>query len=309
MRDREYERVKPAGTFRVAVVGDSIAAGWGVEMDERFESILERLWNDRASTFGAMDVEVINTAVPGHSPGQRWDHFRRVGQPLHPDLIVFEGTEADVSWDSRRLTVLLTRGLGWDSPLYRDALAEAGIFPGRDADEYQRRLRGRNWQVLEGVYRAIVSDCRDEGIPVILALVPRVGRRSSEGDRRRMLDLARQSGFSVVVDVSDAFDGIEPSRLAVSPNDYHPNVEGHVLLARRLDEALSRLPEFSNAWGSTVGTLATSRRHNSGEGTEVSIGAPHRRPIRKDQAPYDGPEASTEQMGGAQAGANQRWRR
>ncbi len=45
MRDRSYSVAKPAGTFRIALVGDSIAAGWGVDVEERFESILEATWN------------------------------------------------------------------------------------------------------------------------------------------------------------------------------------------------------------------------------------------------------------------------
>ena len=41
MRDRNYSLKKPPGTFRVALVGDSIGAGWGVNAEDRFESILE----------------------------------------------------------------------------------------------------------------------------------------------------------------------------------------------------------------------------------------------------------------------------
>ncbi len=48
MRDREYARDKPAGTFRIALVGDSIGAGWGVNVRDRFESILETVWDRRA---------------------------------------------------------------------------------------------------------------------------------------------------------------------------------------------------------------------------------------------------------------------
>ena len=47
MRDREYSQRKPPGTFRVALVGDSIGAGWGVNAEDRFESILEETWDWR----------------------------------------------------------------------------------------------------------------------------------------------------------------------------------------------------------------------------------------------------------------------
>jgi len=45
LRDREYDAVKPLGTFRIAVVGDSIAYGVRVKQSETFSSQLERLLN------------------------------------------------------------------------------------------------------------------------------------------------------------------------------------------------------------------------------------------------------------------------
>src|SRR5207302_1438744 len=96
---------------------------------------------DRARAAGGPAVEVLNFAVPGHGPGARWDHFRRLGWPTGPDLVVFETTQADVGWDERRLRGLLPRGLGWDSPLYRAALADAGVKPGASAETYKRALR------------------------------------------------------------------------------------------------------------------------------------------------------------------------
>jgi hypothetical protein len=59
---------------------------------------------------------------------------------------------------------------------------------------------------------------------------------------RRLLELARAAGFSAVVDLSDTFDGRDPATLAIHPSDFHPNAEGHALLARRIAGALWPLP-------------------------------------------------------------------
>src|ERR1017187_3934935 len=79
MRDRSYSLQKPERAFRVALVGDSIGAGWGVNAEQRFESILEEVWDDRARQSSGRRVEILNCAVPGHSPGQRWYHFGQIG--------------------------------------------------------------------------------------------------------------------------------------------------------------------------------------------------------------------------------------
>jgi hypothetical protein len=256
MRDRPYSPAKPSGTFRIALVGDSIASGWGVNVDKRFESILEAAWNARARSLGGKAVEILNCAVPGHSPGQRWYHFSQIGWAMQPDLVICESTEADIGWDERRLRYLLARGLAWDSPLYRQALAAAGVEPLWNPERYKRALQPHHWELLAGVFRTMVADCRARRVPIVWVLVPRVGRTSDPAGHRALLTLARSAGFNYVIDVTDVFDGLDPLHLAVEPDDFHPNMLGHAHLARRLDDTLSALPELAHVWYSNSGPSA-----------------------------------------------------
>jgi hypothetical protein len=248
MRDREYAVTRPAGTFRIAMVGDSIAAGWGVNVDDRFESILEHAWDDRSRRAGGPAVEIIDCAVPGHAPGQRWHHFQQVGWPFRPDLVICEATEADVVWDERRLRYVLARGQGFDSPLYRRVLDSAGVVPGSSPDQYKHALLPFHREILAGVYRAMAADADARGVPIVWVLIPRVGQPTVPAKHDAMLATARAAGFARVVDASDAYDGLDPSRIAVEPDDFHPNADGHARLARRLDEALGALPELRTLW-------------------------------------------------------------
>jgi hypothetical protein len=244
MRDRSYEKAKPPGTFRIAFVGDSIGAGWGVNDGEGFEPLLEQALDERSKGAGGPPVEVLNFAVPGHGPGQRWEHFTRFGWGMEPDLVLFESTAADPGWDERRLRGLLPRGIGWDVPYYRDILAGAKLQPGGTFETYKQALRPFRWEFLAAVYRAVVADCRARGVPCVLVLIPRVGKRAEPAEHQRLLALAGDAGFAQVVDLSDAYDGLDPKDLAISPDDYHPNADGHARLARRLDAELCRLPEL-----------------------------------------------------------------
>jgi lysophospholipase L1-like esterase len=250
MRDRAYAESKPAGTFRIGLVGDSIAAGWGVDDGLGFEPRLEREW-DRRST----PVEVLNFAVPGHAPGQRWEHFNRLGWATDPDLVIFAGTAADLGWDERRLRALIPRGLGLDAPVYRDTLAAAGIAPTGTAEDLKVRLRPQREAILLGVYRRVVADCRARGVQIIWILLPRVGKPSDPRDRARLVALAEAAGFDRRVDLSDAFDGRAAAMLAIAPDDFHPNATGHAELARRIDSAL----------GDFVSSSASASRRKNGE--------------------------------------------
>ncbi len=237
MRDREHDVIKPAHTFRIAMAGDSIGAGWGVDDGRGFDSIWEHILNNRSVAAGGPAVEVLNHAVPGHAPGQRREHLDREGWAGSPDLVVFQGTPADFGWDDRKLRSLLPRGVGWDAGAYRDALARSGARPGGDEASYRDILRPHRAAILGGVYRAVVADCRSRGVPGVWLLLPRVGKPTPPADRARLVGMARAAGFDAVVDLSDAFDGLDPSALAIGPDDFHPDAAGHDRLARRLDEA------------------------------------------------------------------------
>ncbi|MBX6316211.1 MAG: SGNH/GDSL hydrolase family protein, partial [Isosphaeraceae bacterium] len=72
LRDREYAIKKPAETVRIALIGDSIGAGWGVDDGQGFEPRLERALDGASRAAGGPRGEVLNFSVPGHAPGQRW---------------------------------------------------------------------------------------------------------------------------------------------------------------------------------------------------------------------------------------------
>jgi hypothetical protein len=268
MRDKTYSIKKPAGTFRVALVGDSIGAGWGVNAEDRFESILEETWDGRARAATGGRIEIINCAVPGHAPGQRWYHFGLVGWCMEPDLVIYESTAADVGWDERRLRFLLARGLGWDCPLYRAALERSGVHPFQSPDRYKRALQPRHWEILSGVYRFMAADSRARGVPIYWVLIPRVGRRGDAQTKAALIGEAGSAGFSGVIDLTHAFDGLDVASLAVERDDFHPNAAGHALLAAGLDQALESVPELCANWDRNAGRgaalLARARERSAG---------------------------------------------
>jgi hypothetical protein len=139
--------------------------------------------------------------------------------------------------------------------------------PGLDAEVYKGWLKPLRWELLAGVYRTVVADCRSRGVPVVWVLIPRVGKSVEPADRKRLIDLARDSGFSAVIDLSDAYDGFDPVELEVSPNDFHPNARGHDRIARRLEAALAGSPVLTQLRNRTLTSTPTSGRV-PGEGVD-----------------------------------------
>jgi len=72
-----------------------------------------------------------------------------------------------------------------------------------------------------------------EALTIVLAMGLTRGWRSAlAGTATALVALA---GFTAVVDATAAYVGAEPSALAVSGNDFHPNADGHARIAHTLD--------------------------------------------------------------------------
>lgn len=87
LRDREHEIVKPAGTFRIAVLGDSFAEALQVDREAAFWAVLERELASCPELEGRT-VEVINFGVSDYGTTQELQMLRHYVKPYSPDLVL-----------------------------------------------------------------------------------------------------------------------------------------------------------------------------------------------------------------------------
>ena len=79
---------KPADTYRIAVVGDSVAFGWGIPEPDCFPRLLETLLNARERPFGRAKVEVLNFSGPGRGLGDYYIVLEDEALRYDPDLVL-----------------------------------------------------------------------------------------------------------------------------------------------------------------------------------------------------------------------------
>jgi lysophospholipase L1-like esterase len=99
MRDREHTLEKPAGTFRILLLGDSFMEALQVSADSMLATLMER---DLTSATGR-PVEVINGGVSGWGTNDELRYLTKYGLAYHPDLVVVAMTlHNDISDNLRR---------------------------------------------------------------------------------------------------------------------------------------------------------------------------------------------------------------
>lgn len=110
LKDREYPPTKPAGVFRVLMLGDSFTEGFGLVTPDTMPKQAERMLAG-----GRCDrpVEVVNAGVSSYSPILEYLFLRRVGLGLEPDLVVlsFDMTDVHDDWIRTKLATFGPDGL------------------------------------------------------------------------------------------------------------------------------------------------------------------------------------------------------
>ncbi|MGQ0665961.1 MAG: SGNH/GDSL hydrolase family protein [Nitrospiraceae bacterium] len=88
MRDREHLIEKPAGVFRILLLGDSFMEALQVSFEESFPHLLEGFLGERLT----FPVEVISAGVSGWGTDDQLTYLMRYGVKLKPDLVLIAMT-------------------------------------------------------------------------------------------------------------------------------------------------------------------------------------------------------------------------
>jgi lysophospholipase L1-like esterase len=108
MADREYPRIKPERTLRIALLGDSVTASLYTPDAEKFKSIWER---SLAQSLG-QPVEIMNFAVDGTGTWEQLQMFNLRARNYQPDVVVLAFYWGNDVWNN-----LASRDKGRANPL------------------------------------------------------------------------------------------------------------------------------------------------------------------------------------------------
>jgi len=91
-RGDEFSITKPENTYRIATIGASTTYGFGVNDNQTYPAVLEKVLHD---DFGYTHVEVINAGVQSYTSYEIITNFQFRVIDLNPDLIIYYGAKND----------------------------------------------------------------------------------------------------------------------------------------------------------------------------------------------------------------------
>lgn len=276
-RDRDHTKDKPSTATRLAVLGDSIAFGWGVDEEARFGNVLQDiLERDLATSSSA--IECLNFAVPGYNSVMECALLESSVWAYRPDVVIVNLVTNDDEvpnfvrlepsmWAFDRSFLLIAiedrlmgRPIGDTARLVVGGVVEAG---GRG---HGGRILGYRPELVPPQYRFLVgwdhmsealhrmaAECRRRSTLSVCLLhydiaALRAALAGNHAEADALMDpwrrAARDAGFDEIVDplprlVTYARNhGLTLENFIVSPKDIHPSVLAHRLMAEALAQHL-----------------------------------------------------------------------
>jgi len=235
MRDRNYEEIKPAGTYRIAILGPSDVMGTGVRDEETFENVLEGHLARLTADSGMPRTEVLNFAVQSYSPLQELVMLQDRVFKFQPDLVLFTAHETDLLYSGRHLREVLQKGYPIPYPEIQEIISRAGITGKMSNPEARARLRPYQVPLFQWIVGEMARSTAAHGARSALMLI-----RLPTLDRDSLLPMrhAAEAAGMPVIDLMDIWPELAEPTFRVAPWDQHPNSSGHALLAEGLYNAL-----------------------------------------------------------------------
>lgn len=259
-RDREWSEQDIKGKLKIMVVGDSLAAGQGINnYQDRFSNKLNEFLGDQAVVF--------NVASPG------WDTRREiqavVDYPYRPDILILayfindvEGAafhqgvkreKFDIYKPPSILKPLIENSYAFNFLYWR--LVRLGQQEGQ-ADYWQWLSEifetPAIWWVHQQELQMIYEGVQAEGIRLIVVVFPNITTlRESQKITQPVLDFFQGRGVPTI-DVAKLVENKEPRELMASPVDGHPNEIVNLKVAEQLYQMIRK-------WQETAGKDAESR--------------------------------------------------
>ena len=275
-RDRDRDRAKPDGTFRLALLGDSLSFGYGVALEATLAAGIEQRL---AAPHDGPRYEILNLGVSGYNPYTEAELLRGVGLGYAPDLVLVQFCINDLNDPTLHFDASTMLALGaipdaaFPDPAARVARPDAGgaapdglfarscaasrlcsrvaeaLAPATAREDLVAALAPHEspsdaelaW--LERLYRRMADDTRARGGQLAVVVFPWSTQIAGDGPaplQKALAELGTRTGIPVI-DLLPAFRAAaaESAEPPLFLDLWHPTARGHAVAADAIVRALA----------------------------------------------------------------------
>lgn len=243
---------KPANIRRVAVLGDSVPEGFGVNMNQGFIHLLENRLNQAMTSRQSSErFEFLNFSVSGYHLTQMMDVALNDTQQFQPDAYMAVLTELSVyrGWDTHWV-YLAQSGVDPKYEFLREAQSRANAQKSDDEAVLSAKFAPFRTSIISQTIAGMQKYAEAHGAQFVVVLLPAV--EDVDIAKRRFIGMPELlSSMKVTfVDLSDTFTPLlDRESIRLSRTDVHPNPLGHRIIC---DSLYAKLRANADAWSKLV---------------------------------------------------------
>jgi len=245
---------KPANTYRIAVIGDSVSFGFGVKLEDSFPYILEADLRSKGQYQGK-NVEVINFSVNGYGLESYREVLLKKAEKFEPDLVIIGYCLNDLaSADAVFVAVgdMMKKNSSYKNlAKYSQFLAAIKFYSdkawAKTAGEWQFKQEykePRAAEYLKTNFEQIENFGKAHNVSVLVLVFPLFTdfKNYDLMDIHNTVNDALKNAGLAHIDLLGVFTGQPAESFRLNNEDVtHPNANGHQLIVKAIEAAL---PDF-----------------------------------------------------------------
>ena len=235
MRNEELPLEKQKNTYRIALLGDSFAFGWGVEYKQSFAYLIQEMLNQL--TNGKPKVEVLNFGIPGYSTFQEVANYLEQGQKFNPDAVLLYFVDNDFGLP------FFIRNFEHPEDLLGSRMIHQLKNDSDNGGKYHQFINAMdpNKHILK-----LYTDCKQKNIPLFVAINP---NRKAVMMRDQLWSIKNTPEINLLWLRDELLQRVKSENIDIKtltlPNDPHPSPKSHRILAEMMSNQIYGLSKFA----------------------------------------------------------------
>lgn len=243
---RDYDRPILKDAYRIAIFGDSITFGQGVELKNTFAKILEQQLNEHYKT--KFQIQVFNFGVPSYNTLSEYLYLKDSYHRYKPDLVIFQYTAEDdlISSDKNQYKFIsFIKDIAQQLYIYQFFVSNIDSLINKTTTDKSNIYSDNSqaWLKTQNIFKDIKQFAEEKNFQLLFALYV-----NNDSIVKKINNAVKNAEIDNVVLIDDFFNEVKANKqlLWLKSDDHHFSKLAHQLTAKGIYQYLIDQEIISN---------------------------------------------------------------